>query len=582
MPIFPRVALPLVPALMLALAACQPAESPQSTLEPTTPAPQPAIARVAGVTAAHPLAVDAGIAILERGGSAADAAVAVQTMLSLVEPQSSGIAGGAFLLHYDAATGTTTAFDGRETAPAGARPDMFLDEDGAPLPFVEAITGGRATGVPGVMPMLGAVHERHGRLAWDSLFDEVIRTAEEGFPTPQRLARFANSRWPQPNLPDARALFTREDGETLQEGDHFRNPAFAGAVRQLAERGPRALLEPPLSTAIIERTAAEPLPGTLVQADFDAYEPGIGEPVCGSFMEHTVCVPAPPSSAVSLLQMLAILERTDIAERGPDDPRAWLLFAEASRLMYADRDRYIADPAFADVPVYELLDEDYVAERAALIGERAGAPPAPGQPPGFAPGAAQAAAVTTGTSHYVIVDGEGNVVTSTTSVESLFGSGRTVEGFFLNNQLTDFSFRPEIDGEPVANAVAPGKRPRSSMSPTLVFDSEGRLSAALGSPGGSAILVYNAKALVGLLAWGLSLQEAFDLPNLVAVGENFFGEAARFEPELLASLEALGVTVTPGRGEESGLHGVVFHADGSVEGAADIRREGIWREARLP
>ncbi len=583
MPSFPRAVPPIPAILLMLLAGCQPDSTPPVAAEPPAPSVAAATAaRVVGVTAAHPLAVDAGVAVLERGGSAADAAVAVQTMLSLVEPQSSGIAGGAFLLYYDAATGQTTAFDGRETAPAAAQPDMFLDDDGEPLPFVEAITSGRATGVPGVMPMLGAVHERHGRLAWGTLFDEVISTAEEGFPTPQRLARFANSRWPQPNLPDARALFSNDEGETLQAGDHFRNPAFAGAVRQLAERGPRALLEPPLSTAIIERTTMDPLPGTLTQADFDAYQPAIGEPVCGGFMAYTVCVPAPPSSAVSLLQMLAILERTDIAALGPEDPRAWLLFAEASRLMYADRDRYIADPAFVEVPVYELLDEAYVAERAALIGARAGDVPAPGQPPGFAPGAAQAAAVTTGTSHYVIVDDEGNVVTSTTSVESLFGSGRSVEGFFLNNQLTDFSFRPEIDGGPVANAVAPGKRPRSSMSPVLVFDSQGRLTAALGSPGGSAILVYNAKALVGLLAWELSLQEAFDLPNLVAVGENFFGEAARFEPSLLQALDALGVTVTPGRGEESGLHGVVFHADGRLEGAADIRREGTWREVRLP
>jgi gamma-glutamyltranspeptidase/glutathione hydrolase len=284
---------------------------------------------------------------------------------------------------------------------------------------------------------------------------------------------------------------------------------------------------------------------------------------------------------VSLLQMLAILEQTDIAKRGPSDPQAWFLFAESSRLMYADRDRYVADPAFVAVPVNGLLDPGYVASRAKLIGKRAGEPPVAGQPPtsvaavDFGEDATIEAA---GTSHFVVVDTDGDVVSMTTSVESLFGSGRAVGGFFLNNQLTDFSFRAVEDGRPVANAVAPGKRPRSSMSPVLVIDRNGRLVAALGSPGGSAILDYNAKTLVALLAWDLPLQQAIELPNLYARGKDFFGEVNKFPPDVLAGLAERGVEVRAGRGEESGLHGIVVLDDGRVIGAADPRREGTWKQ----
>lgn len=538
------------------------------------PAPR---AAVAGVSAAHPLAVDAGLAVLARGGSAVDAAVAVQAMLGLVEPQSSSIGGGAFLLHYEAASGSVTAFDGRETAPAGATAGMFLGTDGEPLAFFDAIIGGRSTGVPGIMPMLGAAHERYGALSWSDLFAETIDAAENGFIVPQRLGRFAaGNRWPQADQPDTVALFTKQDGNIIRAGETWRNPAYAETLRALAENGPRALLMPPISTRIIERTAAFPLPGTLSQADFDAYQPGVGEALCKDIMAHRICVPQPPSSGVSLLQMLAILEHTDIAERGPEDPVAWLQFAEATRLMFADRDQFIADPAFVDIPIAGLLDADYIRERAALIGERAGDMPLPGTPPGF-DFAAEDGFRATGTTHFVVVDAAGNVVTMTSSVESIFGSGRVVDGFFLNNQLTDFSFRYEIDGLPVANAAAPGKRPRSSMTPTLIFDADERLVAALGSPGGSAILVYNAKTILGLLAWGLPIQAAIDLPNLFAWRENFFGEVDRFPEEVLAGLAELGVEVRAGRGEESGLHGVFFHADGRLEGAADPRREGVWR-----
>jgi gamma-glutamyltranspeptidase/glutathione hydrolase len=479
-------------------------------------------------------------------------------------------------MYYEAATGEVTAFDGRETAPRGATPDMFLQPDGQPMPWRDGVIGGRSTGVPGAMAMLGVAQARFGKLAWHRLFDPAIRAAAGGVDTPQRLARFANSDWPQARLEDARRLFAGTGGSPLQAGERYRNPAYGATLRELALKGPRALLEPPISTAIIARTHADPLPGTLVQADFDNYQPRVNDPVCGPFRVYVVCVPPPPSSGVALLQLLALLDRTDIAARGPDDPQAWFLFAEASRLMYADRNAFVADPAFVDVPVAGLLDPAYVASRAALIGEVAGPPPVAGTPSGSVRGR-DATREAAGTSHFVVIDAAGNVVSMTTSVESLFGSGRAVDGFFLNNQLTDFSFRPVEDGQPVANAVAGGKRPRSSMSPVIVLDRDGRLVAALGSPGGSAILAYNAKTLVGLLAWGLPMQAAIELPNLIAAGSAYFGEAPKFAPQVLEALARRGIEVKPGRGEESGLHGLAVRADGTLDGGADPRREGQWR-----
>lgn len=542
-------------------------------------APPPlASVHVAGVAAANPMAVAAGIKVLDAGGSAADAAVAIQAMLGLVEPQSSGIGGGAFLMHYEAATGKLTAFNGRETAPAAASPSMFLGDDGQPLSYRDAVLSGRSTGVPGVMPMLGEAHAQFGVLPWPQLFEDAIRAAELGYKVPQRLAMFANSNFPQAQLPDARALFSGPDGQTVQEGDELKNPDYAKTLRQLASQGPRALHEAPIAEAIIARTRQEPRPGRLELSDFTAYRALAGDPVCGPFLVYRVCVPPPPSSGVSLLQLLAILDRTDIAQRGPADPQAWFLFAEASRLMYADRDQYIADPKFVEVPVQGLIDADYVTARARLIGQQAGPPPAAGQPETLNRGP-DATVEPAGTSHFVVVDAQGNAVSMTTSVESLFGSGRAVGGFMLNNQLTDFSYVAEVDGVPVANAVAPGKRPRSSMSPVIVLDQKGQLVAALGSPGGSAILAYNAKALVGLLGWELPLQQAIDLPNVYARGENFYGERTKFSAEVLQGLEARGVTIEAGRGERSGLHGLIRTEPGRYVGAADPRREGIWRTA---
>jgi gamma-glutamyltranspeptidase/glutathione hydrolase len=460
---------------------------------------------------------------------------------------------------------------------------MFLDDQGQPLPYSDAVTSGRATGVPGAVAMLGLAHSQYGRLPWKDLFGDVEKLAAEGFVVPQRLGRFANSTFTQATLPDARALFTHADGTLIKAGDTLRNPAYAATLRTIAAHGPRSLLEGPLATAIVERTHAEPRPGTLTLADLAAYQPVAAKPLCRPYRIYVVCVPPPPSSGVGLLQLLQLLERTDIAARAADDPQAWFLFAEASRLMYADRDQFVADPRFTAVPVEGLLDARYLDSRAQLIGERAAAtPPVAGSPPGAVPTMAgrDATMDVAGTSHFVVVDAEGDVVSMTTTVESLFGSGRAVGGFFLNNQLTDFSFRATDErGRAVANAVAGGKRPRSSMAPAIVLRrDDGAFVAAIGSPGGSAILAYNAKALVGLLAWDLPLQSAIELPNVIARGADFYGEMPRIAPDLAARLAEKGVALKSGRGEESGLHGVAIRGTPPrFEAAADPRREGVWK-----
>lgn len=560
----------------LALTAC--ATGPARTTT-TAAAVSDGRGTVAGVAAANPMAVDAGLAALEAGGSAVDAAVAVQAMLGLVEPQSSGIGGGGFLMYFEARTGRVFVFDGRETAPAGASPTMFLDATGTPLPFDTAVVSGLAVGTPGVMPMLGMAHARFGRSAWSSLFGEAIATAERGFPVPRRLARFAAGSSAQAAQPDVRAMFAGRDGGTVRQGDTLRNPAYAATLRALASRGPRALHEGPIAAAIAARVQAGHRPGSMTVADLAAYQPVEREALCAPYREYTICVPPPPSSGVSMLQLLAMLEQTDIATRNQDDASAWFTFAEASRLMYADRDQYIADPAFVDVPVRALLDPAYVRARAALIGPSAGPAPSAGAVMA-APRGNDSTIEAAGTSHFVIIDFEGNAVSMTTTVESVFGSGHAVGGFLLNNQLTDFSMLPSVDGVPVANAVAPLKRPRSSMAPMIVLDRSGRLRGALGSPGGSSILVYNAKAALGALAWRLPVQAAIDLPNLVARGPRFALEAGRLSQGIRDELAARAVVLTIVDSEDSGLHGFLWSASGRLEGGADSRRDGAWRVIR--
>jgi gamma-glutamyltranspeptidase/glutathione hydrolase len=579
----PPAAAPATPAASAPVVAPPvPSETAPATetLAPATPAPAPKLGLFhrhpkgqAWVAAANPLAVRAGLEILAKGGDAVDAAVAVQTMLGLVEPQSSGIAGGAFMMYYDAGSREVSALDGREKAPAAAPANMFLDEHGKPLPFLEAVRSGRSTGVPGVIAMLYAAHSKFGSMRWKELFQPAIHAATQGFRVPARLAMFLGEGSPFPPTNEIRQLFSRPDGESIEADDVFRNPEYAKTLERIAREGPRGFYAGPVAREIVAQTHEEPLPGTMTLQDLASYRPEWDPPLCRSFRHYSVCTPPPPAGGVSLLELLGMLEKTDIAARGPNDPQAWFLLAQASRLAYADRDRYVADPHYVSVPVERLLDPAYLKLRAQLIGEHAGPAPAPGEI--ALPRGRDATTESQGTSHFVVVDGDGNVVSMTTTIESVFGSGRAIDGFVLNNQLTDFSFVPTDEGQPVANAVHGGKRPRSSMAPVIVLDHDGNFVAALGSPGGSAITEYNAKALVGLLAWKLTLKQAIELPNLIARGDTFTGELAKFTPEVLAGLRERGMLLKLGRAENSGLHGVVRLPDGTYQGAADSRREGV-------
>ena len=553
--------------LALALTACA---TPQMATS------QPAAASSGMVAAANPMAVEAGLKVLRAGGSAVDAAVAVQATLGLVEPQSSGLGGGAFLTYYDAKTKAVTAYNGRETAPMAATPQLFYGDDGKPLNKGVAILSGRSTGAPGAVAMLSLAQSQHGKLAWKDLFGEAERLADGGFPVPRRMAAAAAGRSGQAATPDAIAYFTKADGTKVQPGDILKNPAYAATVRKIAAEGPRALLEGPIAEAIVAKVGEGPMPGLLTLADLKAYRPKAGPGLCRPYRVYIVCVPNAPSGGPAVLEGLGLLQNTAIAQHR-NDAEGWYLFSQASRLMYADRDRYIADPDFVDVPVEGLLDPAYLADRAKLIGPMADPKPlAPGNPKGAGVRAPDGTQEPAGTTHFVVVDRWGNVVSMTTTVESVFGSGRMVAGFFLNNQLTDFSFTSQDrDGAPTANAVGPGKRPRSSMAPAIVLDRQSRFVAAVGSPGGPSILAYNLKALVGVLDWKLPMQEALALPNLISGGSFYAAEVDKFSPEIRAGLEARGVKMSSGFGAEgSGLHGVEVTPQG-LRGGADPRREGV-------
>ena len=559
----------LAAIVLASLGSC--ATAPAAQPIPVAPAP----ASEPFVIAANPLAARAGLNVLKRGGSAVDAAIAVQAMLSLVEPQSSGVGGGAFMNYYDGRTGRITIYDGREVAPAQAVSTMFLDSAGKPLPFDAAVVSGRATGVPGAVKMLALAHDDHGKLPWSSLFGDAERTADRGFIVSPRLSRMIHANYAENRQPDVIAYFSKANGTLLDAGDRLVNKPYADFLRRLAAQGPAALYAGSTGAKIVARTREGALAGSMTMADLAGYRPVKREPLCGPFRVYLLCVPPPPSSGVGLIQLMMILDRTDIAQRGPNDPQAWYLFAEASRLMYADRDRYVGDPAFVKVPVTGMIDVAYVASRRRLIGEAAGPPPEAGRPELAPLMSADKTREPAGTSHFIVRDSAGNVVSMTTTVESIFGSGRMVDGFFLNNQMTDFSFSPvDAQGRPAANAVAPGKRPRSSMVPSILLTRDGRFAGAIGSAGGNAILAYVGKSLVASVDWNLSMADALAAPNLVARGANFQGEVTKFSPEILEGLRQRGIDLKPGQGEDSGLTGVLIR-DGRIDGAADPRREGV-------
>jgi len=577
-----RAATAAVGAMALALAGCAGgAFEPGSRADRMAPASTPETPQARGpfVAAANPLAVEAGLKVLRDGGSAVDAAVAVQAVLGLVEPQSSGLGGGAFMMVFDAATGAVTSYDGRETAPAAATAELFF-ENGRQLGFGEAVLSGRSTGAPGVVAMLAMAQTAHGRLPWSALFGDAERLARDGFVVSPRLAGFIAATRGQARTRWAESYFTQPDGGRYGAGDVLRNPAYAETVAELAAGGVEAFYHGRIAREIAATVAADPRPGALTLEDIAAYEPIERGALCRPYRVHVICVPPPPSSGVAVLQLLAMAEATPDVTLGPDSAEAWTALAQLQRLMYADRDRFVGDPAFVRVPVQGLLDPRYTAARAALAPDLTGAAAA-GAPPGGVLVGPDATHEPSGTSHFVIVDAGGNAVSMTTTVESVFGSGRMAAGFFLNNQLTDFSFAPvRTDGEPAANAAAAGKRPRSSMAPILILDREGRLVGALGSPGGTSILAYNARALIAILDWGLPVQTAFDLPNLVARGDGFGADTERFPRGLREALTARGVTLRPNDSETSGLHGGLWRhgPEGwGWDGGADDRREGVAR-----
>ena len=544
------------------------------------------------VAAANPLATDAGHQVLRAGGSALDAAIAVQMVLGLVEPQSSGIGGGAFLLHFDGQK--VTAHDGRETAPAGARADMFMDQ-GKPLPFADAVQSGHSVGVPGVVRMLEVAHRQHGRLPWAQLLAPAITLAEQGFRVSPRLHALLQA---DPHLkkdPLALRFFYQADGQAWPVGHVLRNPEYAHVLRRIADEGSRALHEGPVAQAIVARTAQAPRPGTLSLQELKSYQPREREALC---FDHTavsrayrICGFPPPSSGqIAIGQILGMLGHTQAQDPelagGLPSPDFLHRYTEASRLAFADRAQFVADPDFVSAPAGDwrsLLAPGYLRERSQLIGTQAMKTAPAGQPGGqttsFAPMPTQ---TEYGTSHISVVDAQGRAVAMTTTIEAAFGARRMVStdpsrpgGFLLNNELTDFSLAPaDAQGRPIANRVEPGKRPRSSMSPTLVFDkATGQLLMSGGSPGGAAIIHYTAKLLTGTLHWGLNAQQAIDLPNFGSLGGPTLLEAQRFDRSTVDALQARGHEVRE-MDMTSGLQAIERTSSGWF-GGADPRREGV-------
>ena len=570
----------LIAALGMMLSAPLPAQ----TNRPQQPEPasgrsekQLAHAQRHMVAAAHPLAVEAGLQMLDAGGSAVDAMIAVQLVLNLVEPHASGLGGGAYLLHYEATSRMVRAYDGRETAPAAVTADLFM-RDGKAMTFRDAVAGGRSVGTPGVVRLLEIAHRKHGRLPWARLFQPAIDLAENGFPLSSRLHTLLRRDRTIAGEAAARAYFLNAEGTPKAAGTLLRNPEFAQTLRAIATGGADAFYRGDIARAIVGAVRSHPInPGLLSEADLADYQVREVDALCSPYRVYRVCgMPPSSSGGIAVLQMLGLLSHRDMSAVAPESTQAVHLLAEAGRLAYADRSRWVADDRFVDVPVRGLLDPAYLAARARLIQPRSMGKATAGTPPGarlaYADDAVDEVA---GTSHIAIVDGDGNAASMTTTIENFFGSRVLVRGFLLNNQLTDFNFTEQDSGQPAVNAVAPGKRPRSSMAPTLVFRDNGDLHLVLGSPGGSRIINYVAKTLVATLDWGLDIQAAIALPNTGSRNGPTEIERGTAAEELAAPLRAMGhdVEITD---MTSGLHGIMRVGNG-WQGGADPRREGIAR-----
>ena len=548
------------------------------------------------VAAANPLAVEAGVKVLAAGGSAVDAAIAVQMVLNLVEPQSSGIGGGAFMLHYDRESNTLTTYDGRETAPAAATGNMFQNAQGQPLGFLAAVDGGLSVGTPGLVRMLEKAHAKHGKLPWASLFGDAIKMSEDGFVISARLAtQIAGSatRFVAQGEP-VKSYFLNADNSPKTAGTLLKNPQLAASLRTIANGGANAFYTGPLAQSIVDKVRSHPTnPGRLTMQDMAAYQAKERAPLCGDYRGYKVCGMGPPSSgAIAVAQTLGILNNFNLRSYAPNSVDAVHLVSEAYRLAYADRAKFVADTDYVNVPVAGMLDANYLRTRSNVIRtDRTMGTPVAGVPAGAVAwrGVDNSLGLPS-TSHMSIVDRAGNVVSMTTTIENGFGSLQMVGGFLLNNQLTDFSFTAtDAQGNVIANRVEPGKRPRSSMSPTIVFNRDNQVEAILGSPGGSNIIQYVVKTLVGVVDWDMNIQQAINLPNFGAqTSATTTLERGTAVEAVKAGLEARGHTVSVAD-INSGVHGIVFNgyrsstqagslarnpSAGTWAGGADPRREG--------
>jgi gamma-glutamyltranspeptidase/glutathione hydrolase len=528
------------------------------------------------IAAANPHAVEAGSKILRAGGTAADAMVAIQAVLGLVEPQSSGLGGGAFLVWYDAASGELTTLDGRETAPLAATPRLFQTPDGAPMEFFDAVVGGRSVGTPGTPALLQAAHERWGTRPWASLFDDAISLADEGFAVSPRMVMMVAGDAERLRRQDAAAAYFYPEGQPVTAGQLLKNPAYGDTLRLLATQGAEVFYNGEIAQDIVAAVQTNPdNPGVLAAVDLAIYQVKDRSPVCITYRVHEICGMGPPSSgALTVGQILGLVELFDLASLGADSPQAWRLIGDASRLAFADRARYMADSDFVPVPTKGLLDKGYLAERSKLLDSDMALPEVRPGTPEFDHAlyyADDAPLERPSTSHISIVDQYGNALSMTTTIENAFGSRLMVRGFLLNNELTDFSFRSHRDGVPVANRVEPGKRPRSSMAPTIVLQ-DGKPVLIVGSPGGSRIIGYVAKTIIAHLDWGLDVQAAVALPHLVNRFGTYDVEEGTDAEALTAPLTDMGFEVNS-RALTSGLHAISL--GDTLKGGADPRREGI-------